>query len=77
MLLPVFTWQMDQMGKMFTNEFTYRTAPPSYESIGASTHPIIADLNGDNKVEVIAGSLHGGLYDLDSNQQPTRFICSI
>jgi len=58
---PVFTWQMDQMGKMFTNEFTYRTAPPSYESIGAST-PIIADLNGDNKVEVIAGSLHGGLY---------------
>jgi len=66
---PVFSWQMDQMGKMFTNEFTYRTDPPSYESIGSST-PLVTDLNGDDEVEILSGSLHGGLYAWIPSKNP-------
>lgn len=66
---PSFTWKADRFGKMFTNAFTNRTNPPSFEGIGRS-RPLVVDMNGDGTEEIIAGSFSGKIFAW----QPTENI---
>ncbi len=58
---PIFTLVSDTIGKMMTNELRTNTNPPSYSFFGRST-PIVVDMNGDGKNEIISGSNSGQLY---------------
>jgi hypothetical protein len=58
---PTFLWKADKFGKMFTNAFTQRTNPPSFEGVGRS-NPLVVDMNGDGKKEIISGSFSGKIF---------------
>jgi len=58
---PTFTKITDTLGGMATNEFRTYTNPNSFASFGNST-PLVVDLNGNNKMEVISGSLQGEIF---------------
>lgn len=58
---PSFTKKADKYGKMFTNVFTQRTNPPSFEGVGRS-NPLVVDMNGDGESEIISGSISGKIF---------------
>jgi len=59
--IPSFTLITDTLGGMATNEFRTNTNPNSFASYGNST-PIVADLNGNGKMEIVSGSLQGEIF---------------